>query len=172
MIKGLSLDDGCGNGKESPKNNSIIGIDFSIFALRRYPNENKIIADMRALPFKCGTFSNVLFIHSLDHLISGDRQLAIKEGSRILKESGQMIIKVFSREDFRFKKGKEIEQGTFQRGNKIITHYFTEDEFEKYPFLRTVNFHKINYYINIESNRIKREEYIIILTKCKSEKYQ
>lgn len=169
---GLSLDVGCGNGKESPSGNEVIGMDFSIFALRNYPNERKILGDMRAIPFKRESFSNVLLLHSLDHLLLTDREKAIDEAWRILKDDGLLVIRVFSTDDFRSGKGKEVESGTLQRGTKIITHYFERQELEKYRNFSEENFFKINYYINIQNKKIKREEYIIILSKCKSQKCQ
>jgi hypothetical protein len=39
-----------------------------------------------------------------------------------------MFIRVFSIKDFRYGKGKEIEENSFVRGNGIITHYFKDDE--------------------------------------------
>jgi SAM-dependent methyltransferase len=172
MEKGLTLDNGCGNGKESPRGDGTVGVDFSIFALRSYPNRNKVLANMASLPFRDESFENVLFFHSLDHLVETQREMAIAEGARVLKNGGKMFIKVFSRNDFRSNKGNQIEEGTFLRGNNIITHYFAENEFRDIVGLKVVNFIKINYHINIKNVKKGREEYIIILIKCKSENSQ
>lgn len=169
MIPGLSLDNGCGNGKGAPVTDDMIGLDYSHFALKLYPGKFRILGNMLNLPFKNSSFSNVVFIHSLDHLLTAEREGAIREASRVLIDKGRIIIRVFSEKDFRFGKGREIERGTFIRGDSIITHYFNLKEFLKYDFLESTAVHEINYYINIKNERIKRAEFIIILVKCNSE---
>ncbi|MGC8561721.1 MAG: class I SAM-dependent methyltransferase [Thermoplasmata archaeon] len=172
LLPGLTLDNGCGNGKGTPPADEVIGLDFSIFALSLYGSNSKVLGDMVNLPFKDGSFSNVLFIHSLDHLSKEDRLLALREAGRVLKDGGRVVARVFSREDFRYGKGKEIEEGTFLRGNRIQTHYFDKEEFSIGQVFKVINLIEINYKINIQKNIFKRQEFIIILTKSKSENYQ
>ncbi len=169
LLPGLTLDNGCGNGKGTPSNADSVGLDFSIFALSIYSGNSKVLGDMTSLPFKDGKFSNVLFIHSLDHLDTGERASALEEAARVLKEDGKAVIRVFSTDDFRYGKGLETEPGTFLRGNKISTHYFTDDELQGSPLFKLSKIYNINYTINIHKKTFNRRELIIILTKCKSE---
>ncbi len=164
LLPGMTLDAGCGNGKETPSVEGIIGLDFARNALKLYVPRNKVQGDITCLPFKDNTFSNVLFLHSIDHLLENERRIALNEANRILKPNGRLIIKVFSINDFRSSKGSEIEKNTYVRGNKIRTHYFTPDEFNDTPF-KSKEVRNINYNIIINGLQIKREELIIILTK-------
>lgn len=172
LIPGLTLDNGCGNGKGTPPVEGAIGLDFSNFALAIYRYDSKVLGDMVNLPFRDKTFSNVLFIHSLDHLSMEERSLALLEANRVLKDDGRVIVRVFSKQDFRYGKGREIEEGTFLRGNKIQTHYFGKEEFSTDSVFKVINTFDIDYNINIQNNVFKRQEFIIILAKSKSEKYR
>jgi SAM-dependent methyltransferase len=165
LLPGLTLDNGCGNGKGTPFIKNSIGLDFSIFALSLYVGESKVLGDMLALPFKDRTFSNVLFIHSLDHLNSQERVKAIEEAGRVLKADGKVVVRVFSITDFRYGKGLEIEPRTFLRGNRISTHYFEKEEFSDLPLFKVSKIYNINYNINIRNKIYNREEFIIILIK-------
>ncbi len=165
ILNGMTLDAGCGNGKDTPQIKDIVGMDFSRNALKLYPFRIKVRGDLTSPPFKDSTFSNILFLHSLDHLLEDGRKIAMKEAHRILKEGGRAIIKSFSTNDFRYGKGKEIEINTFERGNRIYTHYFSENEFENIPLFKVERKKIINYSIIIKGKAIKREELIIILIK-------
>jgi SAM-dependent methyltransferase len=168
LLPGLTLDNGCGNGKGTPSVDDVIGLDFSPFALSFYTKSDKILGNMVHLPFKDRTFSNVLFIHSLDHLKEDERRVAMMEAGRVLKDEGRVIVRVFSREDFRYGKGKEVEDSTFLRGNRITTHYFDREELNGHPSFKIMKIFDINYRINIQKVLFKRQEFIIILLKFKS----
>ncbi|MCL6003085.1 MAG: class I SAM-dependent methyltransferase [Thermoplasmatales archaeon] len=168
LVPGMVLDNGCGNGKGTPKIPNVIGMDFSIFALSLYGSNTKVLGDMVHLPFKDSTFSNILFIHSLDHLNRDERDSALQEAGRVLKEDGIVIARVFSRMDFRYRKGHEIEEGTFLRGNRIQTHYFEKEEFSGSSVFKVSKTYDINYTVNIQNKKYNRREFIIILTKSKS----
>jgi SAM-dependent methyltransferase len=172
LLPGLTLDNGCGNGKGTPRIEDLIGLDFSIFALSLYDSQPKILGDMSLLPFKDQIFSNVLFIHSLDHLDGEERRIALEEAARVLKDDGRVIARVFSRLDFRYGKGRETEAGTFIRGNRIVTHYFEEEEFLYNRIFKVAKIFDIDYTINIQKKKFNRREFIIILVKCKSENIQ
>ena len=124
---------GCGTGKGTPVIENLIGLDFSVFALSLYRGKIKVLGDMVQLPFKSNSFSNILFIHSLDHLSAEERSQALEEAGRVLNEDGRVIIRVFSRLDFRYGKGQETEEATFLRGNRIQTHYFQMSKIERSP---------------------------------------
>lgn len=165
MNKGLTLDAGCGNGKDTPFVENLVGMDFSRNALRLYPFKLKVLGDITSLPFRNNSFSNILYLHSLDHLLENERIMALEEAYRILDKGGKVIMRVFSINDFRYGKGIEVERDTFRRGNKIYTHYFTVNEFDHFTNFKVIEKRIINYYIIINKSRIKREELFIILSK-------
>lgn len=168
LIQGRILDNGCGNGKGTPSGRDVVGLDFSYHALSLYRIAPKVLGDMTNLPFKSEIFSNVLFIHSLDHLSFEQRIVALNEAWRVLEDEGKVIVRVFSRSDFRYGKGKEIEDGTYIRGNGLFTHYFRKKELETHPLFKVAKILNINYFVNIQNTQYKRREFIIILVKCKS----
>ena len=172
LVPGMTLDNGCGTGKGTPVTENLIGLDFSVFALSLYRGKTKVLGDMVQLPFKSNSFSNILFIHSLDHLSTKERSQALEEAGRVLNEDGRVIIRVFSRLDFRYGKGQETEEATFLRGNRIQTHYFQRDELSSSDLFKVSKIFDINYEINIQNKRFNRREFIIILVKCKSKNIQ
>jgi SAM-dependent methyltransferase len=172
LLPGRTLDNGCGNGKGTPSIKSVVGLDFSPFALSLYGHELRVLGEIVSLPFKDGAFSNVLFIHSLDHLDEKERRIALEEASRVLREDGRVVARVFSRLDFRYGKGREIEEGTFLRGNKIQTHYFDKEEFLNQRHFIISKIMDIDYDIIIQNRKFYRREFIIILVKYKSENIQ
>jgi SAM-dependent methyltransferase len=144
-MHGLVLELGIGNGKNLtafPSDSTVIGLDFSISALRACNRSHQIPllqADVTALPFRDGSFPNVAASHVLGHLDSASMRKASAETERVLQKGGLLYISVFGEDDMRFGKGDEVEQRTFQRGNGVITHYFLENEVpELFPDFRTV----------------------------------
>ncbi|MFH1470530.1 MAG: class I SAM-dependent methyltransferase [Candidatus Micrarchaeota archaeon] len=135
------LELGCGNGKTLSgilrTNCKVTAIDSSPKAVelckemaeRLGRNDAEIlVADVCDLPFPESSFDIVLSFHILEHLLSEDRAKAVFEIKRVLVPGGKVFVRVFSVGDMRFGKGKEIEKNTFQRGNKLAYHYFTEQE--------------------------------------------
>lgn len=172
LVPGMTLDNGCGNGKGTPIVGDVTGLDFSKFALYLYEGGDRVLGDIVNLPFKSRTFANVLFIHSLDHLNGGERIQALAEAVRVLKDDGILLVRAFSRQDFRCGKGVETEDGTFLRGTKITTHYFDREEFSDSSLFKVSKIFDINYEVKIQNVRFNRREFIIILVKCKSENIQ
>lgn len=137
------LEIGCGNGKTLfslyRQGCDTWGVDISKtavemckkIALEKKQNPEQIVnADVRALPFENNFFDAILCIHVLEHLLGQERVKAVAEMQRVLKKGGRACVQVFSVNDFRYGKGKEVEPSTFLRGNKIIVHHFREDELE------------------------------------------
>jgi len=149
----LVLDAGSGTGKSSIKyykDFKIILLDFSMNSLKNSVLKNeKILGNVKSLPFKDQVFDAIISIHLFEHLLEDERYIAMKELIRVLKEKGLLFIESFSVQDFRYGKGKEIEKNTFLRGNNIFTHYFEKDEF----FNLLNNF----YIIKMDESIIKRK---------------
>lgn len=133
------LELGCGDGKTAASlvlaGFSVTAVDFSSHAaslcrnICTDPDRVRIlIADVRNTPFRNESFDIVIASHITGHLsLSGRRHLA-SEVLRILAPAGMLCFRDFSTEDFRYRRGKETETGTFMRKNGIVTHYFTEVE--------------------------------------------
>jgi len=134
---GIFLELGCGSGKNlkrSEKGLFRIGLDFSLQALhfcRTNPELSDIsyiCADVRYLPFKDETIHSSDAHHVFGHLLAKGRSSAAFEIARVLKRNGELLVTVFGTGDFRNGMGLEVENGTYLKGNEIITHYFTRDE--------------------------------------------
>lgn len=97
------LDAGCGSGRLTPfllnkigKNGHLYGIDFSQEMLRiakqKYPNGNVsfIKADITKIPLPSESIDRVICFCTFPHI--DNKELALREFSRILKPSGILII--------------------------------------------------------------------------------
>ena len=133
------LELGCGNAPTVmpfvQKGLQVIALDFSPTAvqtafelLRRTDTSDAILADARSIPFTQSSFDTVIARHVIGHMSAPDRKTLTREIVRVVKPGGNILFSGFSREDFRFNKGKPVEEGTLLRGTGISTHYFTEDE--------------------------------------------
>ena len=134
------LEVGCGDGKSlramAGRGWDIIAIDFSRDALRISTRHHHlqdvrfIQANALALPFTDKSFDAVVISHLLGHIPESERSLVASETERILIPGGVVFIRVFSTRDFREGKGVPIGSHTYQRGDGIITHYFSREEVE------------------------------------------
>jgi ubiquinone/menaquinone biosynthesis C-methylase UbiE len=132
------LELGCGNGKTLSGLQAcrwdIIALDFSRHATRLCRQnagifaDRIVTADARAIPFKSGSFDAVLAFHIIGHMTVEDRKTVASEIFRVLSPGGVLEFSAFSTRDFRCGHGRQIEEGTFQRGNGILTHYFSPGE--------------------------------------------
>ncbi len=132
------LELGCGNGKTLSalvrRSSLTAAIDISPHAValaRRRPETAAAcfaVADARRLPFRGETFDAVFLVHIAGHLPGPGRRAVAAEVRRVLVPGGAAFFRGFSVEDMRAGKGVETEHQTFQRGDGITTHYFTEDE--------------------------------------------
>lgn len=134
---GRVLEVGCGNGKTlaaiAVNNAGVVGIDCSAAAIalaRRSVRDaaHLLVADVRALPFRGGSYDAVCAFHVLGHMEEGDRRRAAGALSRVLREGGSLFFRGFSTADMRYGKGVETEPASYRRGDGILTHYFTEEE--------------------------------------------
>jgi len=132
------LDLGCGDGKTLSSLAACgwdpVALDFSGHATRLCRKNagifaNRVLtADARALPFRDGSFDAVLAFHVVGHMTAEDRTIIAREVVRVLPPGGVLVFREFSTDDFRYGRGEQVEEGTFRRGNGIITHYFSPDE--------------------------------------------
>jgi SAM-dependent methyltransferase len=124
----LVLETGCGNGKTLRSlGQNAVGIDISSAAVQ-LAGPSALVGDVRHLPFKDSVFDIIFCWHILAHLLFKERKTAADEMLRVLKPGGVLYLKDFSRNDFRYGKGIEVEPSSFLRGDRIVTHYFEQEE--------------------------------------------
>lgn len=173
---GRILELGVGNGKNiqiyPPDLTRITVLDIARSALmitRTNTSQDRelemVQADACYLPLKDISFDTIVGVHLCDHLTESMRRSFVKEVKRILIPGGTIFLSVFSTRDMRYKKGKETEKNTFQRGNGIITHYYTEHEID---LLWKDDFHvrikKHPWRMKIKGEMYLREELLIYLS--------
>jgi len=134
------LDVGCGNGKTLipmvKKKYDVVGLDVSRTALKILEETLKrygvcaklVLGDATSFPFHDSCFDAVLSNYVLTHLLDEDRIKGVNEIRRVLRNNGFLFMEVFSANDFRYGKGKKIEENSFLRKDGIVYHYFTYDE--------------------------------------------
>jgi SAM-dependent methyltransferase len=89
-LRGPVLDAGCGEGRLASlldDNVVWVGVDSSRTQLRASPRRAAVLADMRALPFRGGTFAEVTHLWCLYHL--DEPSVAIGEARRVLRPGGR-----------------------------------------------------------------------------------
>jgi ubiquinone/menaquinone biosynthesis C-methylase UbiE len=142
------------------------GIDFSRHATwlcrqnaGRQPVDRVITADARVTPFKNSTFDAILATHVIGHMTLESRTKAAAEIFRLLSPGGTFIFCGFSTRDLRYGTGEKIEDGTFRRGNGIITHYFSrEDTIALFPCLTAVSVVYHQWSMLIRGKTLERSE--------------
>ncbi|MEM2870803.1 MAG: class I SAM-dependent methyltransferase [Thermoplasmata archaeon] len=120
-----------GPAPEAGEGPMLVGLDFSISALKpllRRGTWSLVLGDATELPFRSQSFDLVFCRHLLEHLEEEGRRRTASEMLRVLADGGRAWVTVFSVDDARFGKGREVERGTFLRGDGILRHYFTGDE--------------------------------------------
>ncbi|MDN7023679.1 class I SAM-dependent methyltransferase [Methanoculleus sp. FWC-SCC1] len=132
------LEIGCGDGKtlaaaaDRPWVTTALDIAPSAVGMSRtrFPalGARMLVADARTLPFRDCCFDAVLLVHIAGHLLAADRFRLAAEVSRVLRPGGLLFFRGFSVEDMRAGKGHAVEERTYQRGDGIVNHYFTEEE--------------------------------------------
>jgi len=142
LKKGSLLDAGCGSGKYSlplkMRGFDVVGMDVSFKALQmlressiaRELDIEMLAGNVFQLPFREDSFDIIWCYGVLQHLLSAEREIAIREFRRILKGEGILFIEVFGKEDMRYG-GFKVEPDTFSRKNGIVYHYFDRHEIEE-----------------------------------------
>jgi ubiquinone/menaquinone biosynthesis C-methylase UbiE len=137
------LELGVGNGKtlisimrQHPK--EVHAIDFSEKAIeicrdKFHLDDIKFLkADVLNLPFEDNSFDAVVCYYVLNNLNENERNLAVREMFRVLKNEGIVLFEDFSVGDFRFKKGSNtIADNTIMKVNGISCHFFTDKEIKE-----------------------------------------
>ena len=88
-LRGPVLDVGCGEGRlagELPESVGWVGVDSSPTQVAANPHRPLVLADMRHLPFRDGSFSEVTHLWCLYHL--ADPLAAVAEAARVLRRGG------------------------------------------------------------------------------------
>lgn len=148
------LDLGCGTGRHTiffaDKGFKAYALDKSKLAL--YILEEKIKkryriklvnAELEEIPFPNQFFNVVISIWVLHHGEVKQIKNYLKEIRRVLKQNGFLVLSVLSKNDWRYKTGKEIEPNT--RINILDTfdpeiphHFFSKEEIDE--FLKDLRF--------------------------------
>jgi ubiquinone/menaquinone biosynthesis C-methylase UbiE len=131
----IVLEAGCGDGKTLSamvnRGWQVLALDFSPEAIKictRSPvlqGISYLIADAAILPVRGNSCDAVFFSHVIGHVPERERRAIALEAIRILKIGGRLFFRDFSSEDFRAGTGTPIEAGTWVRGDRIQTHYFS-----------------------------------------------
>jgi ubiquinone/menaquinone biosynthesis C-methylase UbiE len=162
------LELGCGNGKSllgliEKKPLRIVAVDFSEIALRiakqKIPKGVEFFrADCVNLPFKQKEFDVVIANHVIGAILEGEREQAVSEIFRVLKETGTTLFSDFAVGDLR-EKGTIIEKNTYQKKNGIIQHFFTEPETKSlFSKFSSKKIKTISNYLLLGKKRVLRSE--------------
>jgi ubiquinone/menaquinone biosynthesis C-methylase UbiE len=160
------LEMGCGNGKTlagMPTVWRIAALDSSQKALRlcriSAPHTDLILANACILPFRKSCFDFVFAFHVTGHMLLPSREALAREVARVLASGGKLFFREFGAEDMRSLKGKEVESGTFLRGNDILTHYFTKSEVEGlFSYLQPITVHTHRWKLRVKGQDLTRAE--------------
>jgi SAM-dependent methyltransferase len=163
----LVLETGCGNGKTLRSlGQNAVGIDISSAAVQ-LAGPSALVGDVRFLPFKDSVFDIIFCWHVLGHLSFLERKTAADEMLRVLKPGGVLYFKDFSRNDFRYGKGTEVEPSSFLRGDGIVTHYFEPEEL--ISLFGPSDISAVSWDLRIKGVNNRREEILLSHKKTNSE---
>jgi ubiquinone/menaquinone biosynthesis C-methylase UbiE len=144
MLNGKKvLELGVGNGKTlisilRQKPEEVYAIDFSEKAIEICKDKFQLddvkfsVMDVTELDFDDESFDAVVCYYVLNNLNENERNLAVREMFRVLKNEGIVLFEDFSVGDFRFKKGSNtIADNTIMKVNGISCHFFTDKEIKE-----------------------------------------
>ncbi len=139
---GRLLDAGCGNGRYAiplaMRGFDVVAVDVSLNALKmagksivgRKIDIGLLASNVYQMPFSDSSFDVIWCYGVLQHLLLKEREAAIGEFRRLLRNGGLLFVEVLGEEDMRYG-GDEVEPGTFSRKNGIVYHYFSRSELEE-----------------------------------------
>jgi len=134
------LDLGCGAGRHtaylSGLGLSVWGMDPAVSGLARAADWLRseglrrllVRSDMRAVPFRAGSFDCVISIYVLHHGTKAMIARALSEIRRVLVPGGVLLAVVQSKEDWKYGTGRPVERDTWipQTGDEagLLHHFF------------------------------------------------
>lgn len=159
------LDLGCGTGRNAiylgKEGFIVVGIDISKTALQvaeqKIENEDLqnvilVYGDIASLPFPSQHFDAIISINVIHHNKISDIEKMVNEIYRVLRHDGKGLVTVVSDMDYKFGKGRRLEENTYElseeahREKGMIHHFFNELEtrafFGKFAILTTGLLHK------------------------------
>mgnify|MGYP001286285846 FL=1 len=134
-----ALDVGCGTGstvlQALDMGYNVWGIDISGSAIEKCRARLEL-GGFYAHLVKCDflewksdeRFDTILLHHFLSSLKMDERGRAVEKAREFLYSGGIISFQDFSIDDFRYGKGKKLEENTFLKGNSLTCHFFSEDE--------------------------------------------
>lgn len=184
------LDLGCGAGRHTifMANENIIpyGVDISKKGVKHTKdmlkncgfegfNNNIKCGDFSQLEFKDDFFDGIICYGVLYYSKKEDIKKAVDEIYRVLQKDGKALVVVRNTEDYRFRKGKKIEENTFiinendgskcaYNENDMVMHFFTKEEvknlFSRFSSVMIDMFSETH-----ENEKYKDSNYILIIRK-------
>lgn len=130
----ITLDYGCGNGRNIPREG--IGIDVTRELFNNCPTDKSLVhCDGISLPFQDNSFDLILNIAVIQHFSTSERRIqGLKECFRVLKNGGKSLITGTSFSYKMRKKHKSINENDILVYSKRINeslryhHLFSEEE--------------------------------------------
>ncbi|MCY6483437.1 methyltransferase domain-containing protein [Clostridium aestuarii] len=163
-IKVLDIGVGTGNLSEKYLNKgyNIIGIDQSRemlnVAKQKFPNLKVRLGEFLKIPFNNNQFDVIVSTYAFHHLNDMEKNLAIKEMVRVLKDDGRIVIGDLMFEND-VKKENLINEFTNEQIEEIRDEYYSdieklETEFNKYNKRLVKNkIDKLNFVISIDNKK-------------------
>jgi len=175
--QGKVLDLGCGGGRNFIKQSSIeiYGVDFSQKMLdyaKKHAEKEKINVELvkssaNNLPFKDNFFDSAIFIAVL-HCIEKkeQRKKAIEELFRVLKPNSEALIRVWNKDQKRFKnKDKEAFISWKTEEGKVIRYYYLYEKEELKNLLESSGFKIVKVIDEIKPQGVYSKRNIVFIVK-------
>lgn len=161
------LDIGCGGGRHvklfAEQGFATYGADFSGEGIRQTQTmlaKHNLTAeltqcDMTKLPYEDGFFDGAISFGVFYYLDSKGMKKSIIELHRVLKKGGKAFINARSTDDYRFGKGKKVENNTFlldigeTNEKDMMVHFLSKDDIYAYfSIFNKINFERNDFTLN------------------------